>query len=224
MLVHPAKPFMIAHIDREILGQDAILEIKCPRYPVFRKWQLGGIPEGPQIQGQHYLSVKGKGVIVFAIFCAEIDEMMIVPIERDQQLIDLIEEKEAEFWKQVEAQDPSPFITPPEEVDLPPIGGDLVKLETDSWVKAVSALRDARELREEADAIEAEAKLRIQEIMDENGYEVVEGGGARIYWRWQKGSRRVDSRLLKTKYPDVYSAVLKETKPSRPFRPYFLNN
>ena len=80
ILTHPKHKFMLANIDREILNQDSILEIKCPRYMTFSKWKREGIPEGPIIQGQHYLAIKGKGKVIYGIFCAEIDELMIVPI------------------------------------------------------------------------------------------------------------------------------------------------
>jgi len=206
-LIHPEIPFIFAHIDREILGKDAILEIKCPRSITFNKWKLAGIPEGPQIQGQHYLAVKGKGLVVFAVYCAETDELLIVPVERDQELIDLIIEKEIAFWECVEKD----YHPPPaeERIVLPPIGGRLEIMDDNrEWNAAAEALHLARSLRVEAQELEVEARERIISLM--NGNDVAEGGGLRVYHRWQEGRKTFDGRRIR------------KGNPFQTFRPYFL--
>lgn len=220
VLQHPEHPFMLANIDREILGEDAILEIKCPRHMTYRKWQREGVPEGPILQGQHYLAIKGKGRIIFGIFCAEIDEMMIVPVERDDELIDLVIDKEAEFWEFVKAKElPESF--EPTKVDLPTVGGaGLVKLDTPEWVQAVTDLREAKELKAEAAAVEDLAKDSIKTLMGD--HEIVEGGGIRIYHRFQKGRKSLDQKGLKTAHPKIYEKFVKQGDPIRAFRSYFL--
>lgn len=218
-LVHAQFDFMRAHIDREILNEDAVLEIKCPRTMTYRKWQLEGVPAGPQIQGHHYLAVKGKGTIVFAIFCAELDEIMIVPIERDDQLIDLILDVEQQFWSFVEA-DEFPEIAPPAEISLPAIGGDLVKLETAEWARAASALQAARELKQEAEAIESQAKAQIITLMEDNP--IVEGAGLRVYYKDSPGKTTFDSKRLKAENPELWKEYAKAGKPYKSFRPFFL--
>jgi len=222
LLRHPEQPFMVAHIDREILGLDgAPLEIKCPRSMVFRRYQLEGIPEGIQIQGQHYLSVKGKGVVVFGIFCAEVDELLIVPVERDQELIDLIEAKEAVFWDRVQAGQWPETAPAEEKIELPPIGGELVKIETEDWFRAAAALHEARSIKADAEALEAEAKNQILVLMGE--YDVVEGAGLRVYHREQAGRRSLDKKALQAAHPDIdLTQYEKVGKPFKAFRPYFL--
>jgi len=214
-------PFMIAHIDREILGADAVLEIKCPRFPTFRKYKLGGIPEDIQIQGQHYLAVKKKGLVVFAIFCAEVDELMVVPVEKDPELIEHIIKKENDFWTCVEYGGmPQPQI---ETLDLPPIGGELIRIETPDWLTAAQTLKDARELKEEAEALERQAQDRIKNLMQEHETDVAEGGGLRAYWREQAGRISLDTKRLKTELPEVYERYAKQGNPFKSFRPYFLD-
>jgi putative phage-type endonuclease len=216
------NPFMIAHIDREISGQDAILEIKCPRFPTFRKYKLQGVPEPYQIQGQHYLAVKRKGLVVFAIFCAEVDELMVVPVEKDAELIDYITAKEQDFWRYVEDVTPPP-LPAPEKLDLPPIGGELIKIETPEWLQAAQTLKDARELKAEAEELEAQAQDRIKKLMQEHETDVAEGGGLRAYWREQAGRISLDTKRLKTELPEVYERYAKQGSPFRSFRPYFIN-
>lgn len=220
VLQHPEHSFMLANIDREIVGEDAILEIKCPRHMTFRKWQREGVPEGPLLQGQHYLAVRGRGKVVFGIFCAEIDEMMIVPIERDNELIDLIINKEGEFWEFVKAKElPREF--KPAQIDLPPVGGaDLIKLDTPEWAQATMDLREARELKTEAEAIEATAKAKVQELMGDHA--IAEGANCRIYWQTQKGRESFNKKELQKDHPDIYSQYVKQGNPFRVFKPYFL--
>ena len=222
LLRHPTKPFMIAHIDREILNQDAILEVKCPRTTTFRKWQLQGIPEGAQIQGQHYLSVKRKGVVVIAVFCAELDELITVPIERDNELIDLIESKEEKFWNYVQTKAfPESDIIRAEPLGLPPIGGELIKIETEEWKKAAEALQDAIEIKKEAEELYGDAKEKIIALMGDYG--VVEGFNLRCYNKWQTGRLTLDKKRLAFEHPELdLTKYEKQGKAFQVFRPYFL--
>ena len=219
ILRHKERPYILANIDREILGLDgAPLEIKCPRAMTFRKYQMEGIPEGIQIQGAHYLAVKGKGQVIFAIFCAELDEMLIVPVERDQELINLILDKESEFWSYVEAGE-FPELPAPKPLDLLPIGGELVKVDTAEWVKAAAAFWTARGIKEEAIALEDEAKAKIIKLMGE--HDVVEGAGLRVYHREQAGRKSFDKKALQAAHPEInIDDFYKVGEPFRSFRPY----
>ena len=222
LLRHKQYPWMIAHIDREILGKDAVLEIKCPRFMTFRKYKLGGIPEDIQIQGQHYLAVKRKGLIVFAIFCAEVDELMVVPVEKDSELIDYITLKEQDFWNYVTTSSPPP-LSIPEKLDLPPIGGELIVMDSLAWLDAARTLREARDLKTEAEDLENQAKTRVQELMREQNAEVAEGHGLRAYWREQVGRMSLDTKRLKKELPEVYDRYAKQGDSFKTFRPYFLD-
>jgi len=220
-LKHPSLPFMVAHIDREILPSGDVLEIKCPRAMVYRKYQLEGIPEGIQIQGQHYLSVKGSDMIVFGVFCAELDDMLIVPIERDPQLIDLIEAKESDFWDYVKAGEMPWDDTPVEKLDLPPIGGELVKIDTTAWRTAAAAWSEVKAVKKEVEELEAKAKEELIKHMD--GQPVVEGAGLRVYYREQAGRRVFDKKALQAAHPEInIDDFYKVGKPFKSFRPYFV--
>jgi putative phage-type endonuclease len=223
LLRHKDYPFMIAHIDREILGKDAVLEIKCPRMPTFRKYKLGGIPEDIQIQGQHYLAVKRKGLIVFAIFCAEVDELMVVPIEKDNELIEYITGKEQNFWNYVTTSSPPP-LSIPEKLDLPPVGGELIRIETPQWLEASRALKDARDLKAEAEDLENQAKAQVQDLMIKHNADVAEGFGLRAYWREQAGRISLDTKRLKKEIPEIWERYSKQGDPFKSFRPYFITD
>src|SRR5690606_25865683 len=61
VLQHPTFPFMLANIDREILGATDVQILECKTAGEFgsRLWR-DGVPEHVQIQVQHQLAVTGK--------------------------------------------------------------------------------------------------------------------------------------------------------------------
>lgn len=83
----------------------------------------------------------------------------------------------------------------------------------------MAQLREARQIREDAESWEEEIKATIQEQM---GFQpIVEGGGARVYWTWQEGRMNLDKKALAKDGIDL-SKYEKAGKPFRTFRPYFL--
>ena len=221
VLRHKDWPFVLANIDREIVGQNAILEIKCPRAMTFRRILDKGIPEGWQIQGQHYMTVRNRKTVVFAVYCAEIDELMTVPVERDDSLIDLILDKERNFWQYVEAGELPPA-PEPKALDLPPVGAtEIITRDDAEWAAAVERLREAKTIKIEAEEWEKACKAEVQRLMGDA--QVIEGAGARVYWKTQAGRKTLDKKALQAAHPEIdLQRFMKTGKPFRAFRPYFL--
>lgn len=227
ILRHPEFNFMLANIDRQLHSENGkgpgVLEIKAPGLQVFTRCKRDGLPDYYIIQIQHYLGVTGRKWGSFAVFNAERWELIHFDVERDDELINLIFEADQKFWFLVKTG------TPPEELDvpaldLPPVGGEMVKIETPAWAAAVDALRQAKEIKTEAEALENEAKEELQRLMVEAGAGVVEGAGARIYWKESPGRASFDKRLLAKDHPEIdLSKYEKIGKPFRTFRPFFLN-
>lgn len=223
MLTHKDHPFMRAHLDGLISGDEGkgmgVLEVKCPGLQVFGKCKREGLPDYYLIQLQHYLAVSGKKWGSFAVFNAERWELIFFDMDRDDELINMIVVKDAEFWQMVvDGKEP---IEQGPQIDLPPVGAtDLIKLDTPEWAQAVTDLREARELKGEAEAIEVIAKARVQELMGDAG--IAEGAGARIYWQTQDGRKSLDGKRLKKEQPEIHAQYLKQGNPFRVFKPYFL--
>lgn len=101
-------PHMLANVDGKIIladddGDDVagILEVKCPSRDSFYRMKREGIPDAYILQGQHYMYVTGAYAMEYAIFCADVWDMEIVPVERDEVLISKIIEQENLFWDSV---------------------------------------------------------------------------------------------------------------------------
>lgn len=224
MIRHPTRPYMIAHMDRIILPDEDVLEIKCPRMMTYRKYQLEGIPAGIQLQGQHMLAIKTEAKrVVFGIYTAEIDEIMVVPIDRDEALIEMIQEAEGRFWERVEAREwpePLPVV---QSLALPKIGGELYRIEDSAWAKAAEAYYVSKAIQTEAEALVAASKDRLIDLMGE--HDVVEGHGLRVYHRESAGRSSFDKEALAADHPEIdLSKYMKRGKPYRTFKSYFLES
>lgn len=98
-------PFAIANIDREIVGEDAGLEIKTTDSLNLKKFKNGEYPENYYCQCVHYLAVTGKKRWYLAVLIGNRDFKWFV-IERDKAEIDALMGAEAELWEHVKNDTP----------------------------------------------------------------------------------------------------------------------
>ena len=93
-------PFAIANIDREVVGEDAGLEIKTTSELNMRRFKGGEYPENYYAQCVHYLAVTGKKRWYLAALIGN-REFKWFTIERDEGEIAALMAAEAEFWEHV---------------------------------------------------------------------------------------------------------------------------
>ena len=97
-LVNPAYPFACANIDREIIGEDAVLEIKTTNSFVnVKKFRTGEYPEMWYAQMTHYLAVTGAQKAYLAVL-SEGRDFKIFELERDEEEIKALMDAERDFW------------------------------------------------------------------------------------------------------------------------------
>jgi len=230
---HRDYAWMLAHLDRRIVGEDkgvGALEIKCPGLRTFAKCRREGLPYYYLVQLQHQMDVAGYEWGAFAVFNSELWEMIYFDVPRDQELIDLIHEKGAEFWNLVQTEEFYPADwsgvekTETRPVEIPDAKQKIITIESEEWAEAVAKLRDAREILAEAEALEKEAQEDIKKLMEAVNAAAAEGAGARIYWTPQAGRKTFDVKALAKAHPEIDLAPFyKISAETRPFRPYFLN-
>nr|WP_206370912.1 YqaJ viral recombinase family protein [Solimonas marina] len=108
VLQHPQHVFMLANLDREVVGNPDVQILECKTAGEFgaRHWK-DGVPEYVQLQVQHQLAVTGKRAAdVAVLLCGQ--SLEIHRIERDDELIDRLITLEARFWRYVETDTPPP--------------------------------------------------------------------------------------------------------------------
>lgn len=95
----------IANIDREIVGEDAGLEIKTTSELNLKKFKGGEYPANYYVQIVHYLAVTGKQRWYLAVLIGN-REFKWFTIERDEDEIKALMEAEKEFKKLVDSDTP----------------------------------------------------------------------------------------------------------------------
>lgn len=208
------EPWRIGHIDGRItrgVGQEpptgahrdhGVLEIKCPRVAGFARAQREGLPMRFVIQLQHYLDLFGASWGSFALFSAEQWQMIHFDMPADQELQARIREAERSFWQEhVEPRIPPAALDANASVvaaieqnpDLKP-KGTVTKHEDADWAEAAQTYREAKDLAETAEQLEATAKDRLKALMGVVG--IAEGAGIRCYWSERPGRRSLDRKAL----------------------------
>ncbi|WP_137819620.1 YqaJ viral recombinase family protein [Pseudomonas sp. 2FG] len=213
---HPELSWMLANIDREVIGADdvQILECKTAGINGARLWKEG-VPEYVQLQVMHQLAVTGKQAADVAVLLGG-QSLEIHRIERDEQMIARLIELERKFWTYVETDTPPPADgSASAEAALrclyPEDNGQTLDFSGHAGLAAAYLeLKAVRQSMAEKETREAKLKQLLQQAMGEatraefsNGY---------ISWKKAKDSTVLDvDRMLQDKpYLQVRYTKLKE--------------
>ena len=219
MFQHDEHDFMVANIDREVVGEDAILECKTASVYATDKWK-NGVPEHYEIQCHHYMAVTGAQKAYLACLILN-KELVIREIERDEEIIENLIAIEKQFWEENVLKK----IMPPP--DGSSAATDAIKvLYADSDADGSIALmgfedklRRYDEIKELQDQLAQESEQIKQEIMLEmQENEVAFAGERKITWKQQGGRTTVDGTRLKKDLPDIYNKYIKTGNPFRVFK------
>ncbi|UVE66986.1 YqaJ viral recombinase family protein [Burkholderia pyrrocinia] len=204
VLQHPSLPWMLANVDREVVGKRDVQLLECKTAGEFgaRLWR-DGVPEYVALQVQHQLSVTGKQAAdVAVLLCGQ--KLEVYRIERDDALIARLIELEAVFWRYVETDTPPPA-DGSESADralrhLYPGQGGTVDFSDDRRLS--SAFADLVAVRAEIEArqqIESQLKQAIQQAMGDATRAVFETGT--VSFKRSKDSSTVDLARLLADHP-----------------------
>lgn len=107
---HPTHPFLLANIDGWVVDENAGLECKNVSEWRRNEWENNQVPNEYKLQCNHYMSVMGADRWYVCAFIGG-NKIEIREIERDQELIDTIEQRLEEFWtNHVLAKTPPAFM------------------------------------------------------------------------------------------------------------------
>lgn len=97
-LVRSEYPWACANLDREIIGEDAILECKFTNSHVNTvKFKNNEYPDRWLCQMMHYLAVTGRQKAYLAVL-SECRDFHVFELERDEEDIQTLMEAEEHFW------------------------------------------------------------------------------------------------------------------------------
>jgi len=219
MLQHPEYPFMIADIDRWIVGENAGLECKTTSVLNRAKFSQGEFPPNYYVQCMHYMAVTGAVRWYLAVLVLN-KGFHVFTIERDDVEIQALIEAEKDFWENhvLKQIPPTPdgseatsevikqlFPEARERAEIALFGYEdkiQLYLELDAKVKEFEQERDM--LKQEIQLILADA-----EIGRAQGY-IVE---------WKNQVRQtIDTQRLKKEQAEIYAKYLKPAQTVRMFK------
>ena len=211
ILQHRKHRFMIANVDRLVIGHKAGLECKTAGQYSADDWAMG-VPEYYIPQVQHYMAVTGYKAWYVAVLIGG-QEFKYYKIARDDYFIRQLIESEKEFWNLVETRIPPP-------IDGTKASTELIKRlypEAEKG-KEIDLPFEAFELIQQYERA-CEEEKRIQLIKDEavNKLKDMLGTAERgsIHGRtviWQNVvSKRLDTKALQKEYPDIYEQFVRQS-------------
>lgn len=207
VLQHPEHPWMLANIDREVVGASDVQILECKTAGIHgaRLWR-DGVPEYVQLQVMHQLAVTGKQAADVAVLLGG-QELQAFRIERDDTLIAQLVALEQQFWGYVERdQEPPADGSASAELALrclyPRDSGTTLDFSTDLEMSGVfSDLLAVREVITTQTALESQLKQRIQQRMGEATRAVFEIG--EVSWKRSKDGTSLDTTQLLKEHPEM---------------------
>lgn len=103
-------PFAHANIDREIIGENAILECKTTSRMNLHKFKEGDYPSNYYVQVMHYMAVTGAQKAYIAVLVLQ-EGFYWFEVNRDEQEIEALMKAERSFWEYVTKQEEPPVIS-----------------------------------------------------------------------------------------------------------------
>ena len=220
VLQHPTFPYMLANIDREVVGSSDVQILECKTAGEWgsKRWQ-DGVPEYIQLQVQHQLAVTNQQAAdVAVLLCGQ--RLEIYRIERDEEVIARLMVLEARFWQYVTTD-----IEPPADGSessghalrqLYPGGGNTLdfcenRALSDTFAELV-ALKDELEIRgKDAERL----KQTLQQAMGDAARAVFATGEV-SFKRAQDGTS-LDTKRLAHDHPDLVARYTVPKPGSRRF-------
>lgn len=211
-------PFMVGHIDRRIVGENAILECKTANSYQTAYYEGGNFPPHYYTQCQHYMAVTGAQRVYLAVLC--FPHFYWTYYDRDEAEIAALIAAEAVFWENVQNN------VPPEidgsdsteraiEAQYASGGADgVVSLERSGIPESLMMIAECKAQIKDLEEIQKAHENKIKEAMGDAALGMAPGW--KVSWKNQSRST-IDTKRLKDERPELYDEYLK-TSESRVFR------
>lgn len=215
MFYNEENPFMLADVDRMVVGENAGLECKTASPYMADKWKDGNIPLSYQIQCYHYMAVSNADAWYLAVVIYG-REFKYYKIERDEAVIADLIQIEKTFWENhvMKQQIPDPDGSKLADsviaeyyknsiADTIPLTGFNEKLERRQELSELIGRMDMEKKK-----IEQELKLYLGEN------ERAENEQFMVSWKSVQ-SNRLDEKRLKEEEPEIYEKYKKSVSSRR---------
>ncbi|MFT4430810.1 YqaJ viral recombinase family protein [Bacillus velezensis] len=216
MLKHPEYDFILANVDRMIVGEKAILECKTTSEYNLKEWENDEIPADYIVQVQHYLGVLGPEYkkAYFAVLIGG-NKFVWKEIERDDELIEMIFTAEVEFWNTAVLGGVAPALDGSSAAEEY-LKKRYAETESNKVIDLTAVNRERIKQYLQLKESIAELQLQAKELENQIKHEMKEAeygfiGNYQTSWK-PVVTNRIDTNKLKEQFPDVYEKVTKEVQ------------
>lgn len=203
---HPKYPFLRANIDRDIVGENAVLECKTANQYLANEWDDDEIPIQYICQVQHYMNVLNLDYVYIAVLIGG-QKFVWKKMDRDQELIDMITDRLVEFWTENVEKGIEPAIDGSKATSdfLTQRYLDTEGNQTELNGKFDENIEDLLRLKSNRKILDEDITLLENELKQALGKaEATIGITPNNIVSWKKmQSKRLDKKKLIDKYPDI---------------------
>ena len=220
MMQNVKDPWMLANVDRLIVGEKAGLECKCTNAFSVKDWKEDNLPDSYYWQCQHYMMTTGLPVWYIAVLIGG-NSFDYKAVPRHDDDIKALYEAEEEFWLKNVKEGIMPDIDGSElaqkalEAQYPGKNSDPIELPSEA-AAILQLYYDFDKQYKEAKAAAEEQKNKLCAMLGD--YEIGFIGDKKITWKRYDGRITVNAKKLKKDYPEIYKQVTTQGKPFRKFQ------
>lgn len=201
---HPVYPYITCRIDRRIVGDRRLVEIKVPSLGSYAKMRREGIHEGYVAQLHVETGLSQMEAADWWVWNADQWEGFAVPVDFDAKLYTEVIDRMVDFWTNyvLKRVPPPAEFADQERLEIRRIEGEakLYAVTDPEQVEAFVNLRDAKKLKADAEALEEDARAHVDEILGEN-FGIYTAGGVRATYSQAKGRSSFDRKALEGAKP-----------------------
>jgi len=215
---HPKYPFMLANIDRDIVGKNDGLECKTANAFAKADWDGENVPDSYFLQVQHYCAVMGYDGMYIAVLIGG-QQFVHKYIPRDEEVINVLIEAEKAFWQHV-IDKTMPAIDGSEASAealkrLYPVGNGQVVNLPDTAELWLTQYEKAKADEEEAKSRKQEAQNVLCQMLGDSEIGIV--GERKVEWKTVAGRKTFDAKKFEKDHPALYGQYVKIGESSRRF-------
>ena len=214
-------PWLLANVDRLVIGENCGVEIKTAGTSKYGQWKDDEIPDAYYAQCQHYMLTTGLSSWWIVALIGG-NDCKIKEVPRNQEFIDELFKAEAGFWSLVEngimpdvdgLEDTSKALSAMYPQAVPE--SELVLESTDKMEELFRNYSEYKKACKGLEELITECENKIKVLMGDNTR--LKCGEHKASWSNQAGRTTIDSKALQAEEPEIYEKYKKVGKPSRRF-------
>lgn len=216
------RSWQLADVDRVVIGENAGVECKTTSsVPTLRKLKNGDFPDEYYAQCVHYMATSGADRWYLAILVLGFTkEFHTFVLERDEAEIKALNETEQSFWEGnvLAGIEPSPDGSARTSEYISDTFPDSTHDKSIDLRGHEDKLSEYLRLKDELDSLDKSVKAYTQSLqLIMKDAEIALADGYKVLWKSCSRSGGIDSKKLKTEYPEAYAACVKPDTKYRRF-------